>query len=540
MIACNLSAGDCAHTLGYASSGDNGEAYYNIVEGARSTEDNIFVIKLDNGLFAELKYDSSSIINVATLGIQTDAGISSIINKIMREYDGRFKGFQFNPGTYYLDKKVELRSFEFYGNNTELKVSDDFERSAKFIINSPSSTGILYDLVFKDLKFVYEVSETHTLKNESSVSLLLLSNINNCRFDHCDFVMKPADRNGTFMSGITLWFKYQIAGEVIINDCHFSNTLGKAWGNQTDFVEGGVLWFNGENPNSPFNSVEITNTTFEGCQSDELLAIWNGTFDNYKISSCSFTVNEHVSDNIVALYNGTFKRFCFSDCTFNANEGSKRLFKMMKLTGPFDVTIDHCNFNIAGTAGVAQDLAGVFFFLKTNTDGYAGRSSFRVNDCDISIADTLSYKSAINMTQSSDLDIEVDGCNINGKTSYGILRADSTNDISFICKNSILEATSMLMRIVGLTDSELTVQNNTITGNISSNFEQFATVGYEFSDNTCTVTEKSRIFYANCLDSSYAKSRLIIKDNNYDEDSLVSDFYSNKGLEQHQLIDRAE
>lgn len=525
--SANLSAGDYVHTLGHLYANDHGEGYYSIVESSSKNADDAFVIRLNNGLLAELQYSSDSILNAATLGIEVETRVSSRLNTVMKDYEGLFKGIQFNSGTYLIDRKTELRSFELYGSDTEMKVVQDFAAPANMIFKTPDNSGKTFDVTIKNIRFNYEVSNSHTLSNMTTVVLIQFQDINNCVLEDCEFIMQPTATDGAFQPGTVLWFKKQIAGSLTMRNCSVICKLGDAVSGKKTPLIGGSLWISGDNTSSPFRNIDISNCTFIGTQNDEVLAMWKGQFETASFRDTNFIAGDHLNNNIIALYGGTFTDYCFHNCDFIAQDACKRAFKLMDLTGRSDVLIRDCDVVVNGTPDMAEeDLASIYYFTGSCGDVYSGKTCARIEGGSITVDDAYNYRSIIMISKASMINVELEGVEISARSQNGLLWTDYSDNVSFVSNRNTFEMQDILMNNFGLADSSISFEGNNITGCITSKFHKYASVDFDFVNNTCDVTKQSTLFIANDLDISYGMSDVTFSGNTYSDDSLIREFYT--------------
>ena len=124
------------------------------------------------------------------------------------------------------------------------------------------------------------------------------------------------------------------------------------------------------------------------------------------------------------------------------------------------------------------------------------------------------------------INVELEGVEISARSQNGLLWTDYSDNVSFVSNRNTFEMQDILMNNFGLADSSISFEGNNITGCITSKFHKYASVDFDFVNNTCDVTKQSTLFIANDLDISYGMSDVTFSGNTYSDVSLIREFYT--------------
>lgn len=523
LIASEVTVDSTVYTNGYYNENDGGAACYRIVSSPSRKADGVFVVALNNGLFAELVFDSNSLFNVAVAGVFPDEIVSDKLNRLFASLKDKVVGFKFNDGTYYLDKKVTLYSFRFEGTgNTVLATIDNFESGAFSMLHCPDD-GNAYSISFDNLVFLFDVSNKSTLINQGSFTLLLLFNVNSCNISNCSFIARgsssaPAYKDNTAL----LWLKGDM-NSVNINNSSFEMDLGTVYsGGVKDNLRGGCLWINGNSETSQIKNVNVSNCYFHNTTSDEAIGFWKGQFSDMLISNCTIDVSNHNSNNMFSYYGGTFNNCRCERTIFNANSFCEFLVKYQMFDGQSNVSFANCEFN----ANASGNSASSIFYTHTDNN-YSSSAAITIDSC--SVKSASSFDSFYKINSAVNTSINVVNSRIDASMTRGILVANNSSGITAsYTTNNISGISEMLLNVAGVSNSAIFVSNNTISGSLTAKFDQYASIDYSITNNDCYECSSSVLFFANWLDPSYGKSNVIIDGNDYNGSENVSNFLNNR------------
>ncbi len=516
-------------TRGYFNIDDNGGAYYRIVESTDKTIDGIFVLKLDCGKYAELQYDSKTILNVACAGVFPNESISEKLNRLIYSATNKIYGIQFNDGTYTLDKPVYLDSLNFYGTgNTELSVSSLFHTNDDKVMLTEQYTDKTFKLSFKNIDFSFETCSNHTLQGREIV-FLALHNISSCVIDNCNIVARPSDENGAYMPVDLLWFRFSEAHRnITITNSRFINMTGILYPASNDVtLTGGCLWFTGHSEQSKISNINISNCYFETTVNDEAVAIWSGKCSDISIKNSTIKTYSHNNNNMVTLNDGRFNNVLFDNVNFEAAVPTCYMFKASKLMDNSSVSFRRCHFKASSTKSDNN-----FSVLEISDSVSANK--IIIDHCNVCLDNQTSYRGVITSISSEDTDICMTNCKVVGQYTYGIVVFDNTRNVSFSCKSNILKTSGHLMELKNSHLSNFEISNNDIYCSISAVIDNSGSFNYVLSNNT--INQPGIVICLNQVNSVDSKSHLTIVSNSISDGEQIIPFFSNSNISQNDFM----
>ena len=422
-------------TKGYSHSGDNGGAKYIIKSSPDYKVDNIFVIPMQNGTYAQMVFQPNDIINVACAGIQPENRIASQLNTLISSAEGKVKGIKFGNGNYMLEDRISLRSLDYIGSgHTQLSVCTDFAPGDdRIILTKPDSKHPKFTMNFRDIDFVMETTASHPLKSKE-IKLLSLHEIDGCNISNCNFYAYPAANDGGFMKVDLLWFKHSNEIKNInIEHCTFSNLTGQ---NASGTIVGGCLWICGQTDTYDTwrGNIQISDCNFESTVNDESIAIWRGDYHNIKVDNCTFTNHSHANSNVIALYGGTFNDVAFTNCVFNLNTSSTYVIKLTQLINESSVEYNNLTFNL--NSGISETVNKNISLFYTGADyGEANNAPLNVdiNGLTVNASSDTAYRVLVVVSKTSNKNYTITNSTVNVKLSQGMkfLNNAPNNTVSY-------------------------------------------------------------------------------------------------------------
>lgn len=394
MKSANVSLGDTVSTLGFYSANDGGGALYTITKTPQTAVNPYTTFQLNNGLYAELSFDSNSIIPINSVGITNDTEIAHQLNELFSILDNKVSGFSFNNGTYYIEEPVYLRSFKYFGNNTLLKVSNTFNPKESNVLLTLKQNTRPYDIELHDLNILFEAN-THSSLINTTPTLLCLRYINSCTIDNCNITAKPSNVNGTFIPVNLLWFKQTtLMQNINISNCKLYNYSAMNYtGDVSDNLGGGSLWFSGPSNDYTrnFNSINVTGCDIQTTVNDEALALWNGNFSNVSFYDCNISNSVHPSNNLITFFQGSFNNLSLNNCSIITNVPTRNVIKYRLLTEQSNIIFNNCAISL--DKGHSQYSSSLMSLFKCESDmlEYDGTTSVEFNDCTLESADGTIY-----------------------------------------------------------------------------------------------------------------------------------------------------
>lgn len=538
MLDADCPTGSFIRTRGYNAPKDGGGSVYEVVDTA--VANNITAFQLNNGKYAELVYDKDSVLNVAAVGIFPGENIGERFCTLLGYVGNGAKGIKFNDGEYFLDKQVCLKSLSYYGtNNTVIKIANNFANSANRIFLTSVDGDELFNVNLYNLKFEVEVSEDFSLKN-NRIILMSLRNINSCTIDRCSFVAKQAAENGVFTVVDLLWFQHSDKlRNIVIKNTNFNNLMGEGYvGSNTDYIQGGCLWFNGNSKEtSKLNNVHISDCLFNNTISDETLALWNCSMDEFIIEGCTFNNHSHNSNNIFNLYDGSISNSQMRDCVFNMQTPAQFVCKVMRMSTLSEFKYSGCTFNFLYTGEMEQSEAQGIFYLLDNVDN-AISTNVVIDDCTFTTEGDKCYEALVCGNKIKSKDIILSNCQIDILLKNSILSLMNSSNVAFRCQNNNIDTDSTHFMYLGAVQRVgLDIEGNSIANTVDTRMNQYATVDYTFKNNYCLKDGDINLLFANWLDSSYGKSTLRVEGNTFKDTANIQYFVNNNpSIDDNDLI----
>ncbi|SDB46774.1 hypothetical protein SAMN02910298_02347 [Pseudobutyrivibrio sp. YE44] len=442
MTFSNVEAGTIATTDGLYKANDGGAAKYTISDTPTGKADGVFEIKLLNGKYANLMYDSSQPLNVALFNVFPGRASTDSINTAINMVKGKASGLQFNPGTYYIDKQIKLDSMAYYGNNTTLEVSDNFISKGVSVITTKNTTDD-FSIELHGLNLHWEIKPSQTLQGNGKYDTMLMAlfNTQHVVIDSCKF--EAINNAGIDRKVSLLWFKQpKYIKNVTITNSSFENRTGITL-STTDHWMGGCLWFSGTKDSlCTVDNINISNCNVHTTLADEAICFWFVNATNVHLSDCTIS-NEHCNnDNVLAFVDGAFNNVSVQRTTFNVISPSMYLTKMGNLWGTSHIKYDACTFNVSGQNLTPYKNAVALFFLYHDKSGITlnETSSLLINNCKFnSLNSTGQYRSIIIAYGVNDRDIHFNEPVIDSKLTLkeAVANFEKANNCNLLSNKSL-------------------------------------------------------------------------------------------------------
>lgn len=424
LLAAPISFETEVSTRGFSKVNDGGGAVYKITKHPVLDVNPYTTFEMANGMFAELKFDYSSNVDVASMGIFPNEKVSAKLNQVHKLLDGQVSGIVFNQGTYYIECPLYLKSFNYYGNNTTLAVSKDFNCAEVNVILTKKSDTKPYKIGLYNINFLFETSKDQSLYNVESV-FVALRYIAGCIINDCNFIVRPADINGAFQEVVVLWFKQTtMMQNISIERCQVRNLTAQNYsGDVNDNLIGGTLLFSGEagTTNHKFTNIIIKDCKLESTINDETLSFWNGIFENIFIKNTEIINSNHPSNNFITFYNGEFHGVQVNDCTITANEPARNIIKLRQLTNASELSFTRTNFygNISKENPSRPSVS--IFKADDITNNFNGKTSVKFEGCAFApiAGNGNTYDSLIRIYNSKNVDVSMKWCTNTYEVRYG-------------------------------------------------------------------------------------------------------------------------
>ena len=478
----NVSSGVTVTTGGYYSYGDGGAATYVITDSAPAYPDDIFIFKLNNGKYAQLKYDSNTILSVACAGIFPGTGISDKLNKLI-EYSSRNKiyGIQFNTGTYIIDKPIKLKSLNYYGQaNAVLSVSESFVPSGDWIFSNIHTPNI--GLTMNNIIFEYNTSSSHPLASTES-TLLQLTDITSCSLKHCSFIATNRDAASSDISVNLVWFKHcNVMDNINIYKCTFDNRTGS--GNNNPNLRGGCLWFNGPSGTTykKFSNISVTSSTFTHTTKDECIGLWNGNFNTINISECNLNINDHYNENVISLCNGEFHGLNMSSDRFYINSMSNKIIKITQLTHTSDIKLASSYFKLYGwDSDPYTNTYAVVFLYDNNTQS---NHSITLDGNQFYSSGNVSYRALLCSKNNNASLVSINNNYIEANFLFGTAYLDGSSNIVSNINNNTIKTLDYIATTSNVNNCPFYVSQNKLNKNISLLVRDKSILSVNTSSNT--------------------------------------------------------
>lgn len=510
----NYSAGTTVITQSYNSTGDNGGATYTISKTPSTTADDFLTVSLDNGLYANLQYGTGSLINVACAGIFPSTNISQRLNYVSSALSGKVSGIVFNEGTYYIDQKTILTSLNYHGNGTTLAVSPKYSTDYFGMITTDTlPAGNIVNLT--NLNFYCKPS-SQSKRFGKETTLLYLKNITSCTIDRCSFLAETDSASGGFSPVDLVWFQSSKADNITVKNCSFRNLTGAYYTNDPGkHLVGGCLWYSGMELSDSFQNFTVTACDFETTNSDEIIAIWHGSFSDIQINDCTFKNSGAVkSDNFISMYNGDFQKAGMSECTFTINTPISRVIKTNKLSKPSSFAYVQNQFIYTNAKTTASNSYEVFWF-GTDNEGYNGLTNVTLNNNQItSTNDTIHIGALISCLNTTGKNIVAKENTSSVNLDWGILNTKFASNIHYDIQNNNITNAKRVNQIDTLSSSSILLTGNTLN-TCSSYIANSCYMDYTFSGNTVKNQSGNILIYAANLSKSNSSITFVNTNNKY-------------------------
>lgn len=456
--ACEAEIGSVVRTDGYRSVGDGGSAEYVVSNSAFSTPDDTFSVRLNNGNYANLIYESDSVINVALFGIFPGEKISDKFNTAIKSVVGKANGLSFNSGTYYIDKPIFLQSMSYYGNDTILEVSDSFYTKDDKVFTCKNKTDE-FNIELHNIIFNYPVQDGQQFSGTSTM-LMVIYNTNHCIIDSCEFNCSNPD--GLDKPVHLLWFKQpNYIKNVYITDSKFINACGE-YLTTTRHTDGGCIWFSGsKNQLCQVENININHCTLYSTLNDELMCVWYTDTNGFHVDNCEITNSGQNSDNVCGFLDGKYEDTYVQNTTFNINAPSAWMLKMGNLWGPSHVKYNKCIFN-ANSQNLQpyKNAYAVFYVYHDNTEHpFSGTSYLTVENCEFYGSNSAGSYRCLFMTYGTEnKSITFNNSSLNNfALRESISNIEKCNNCSYSSSNSVSNLNATPYRLTNSTSVNVDV-----------------------------------------------------------------------------------
>ncbi|MBQ8490534.1 MAG: hypothetical protein IJ535_12205 [Pseudobutyrivibrio sp.] len=478
----NVNTGVSVQTSGYYNYGDGGAATYLITDSAPSSPDDIFVIKLKNGKYANLLYDSNTILNVACAGIFPGAEISDKLNQLI-ELSSRNKiyGIQFNTGTYLIDKPIKLKTLNYYGQaNAVLSVTETFSPSGDWVFSNIHSPSI--SLTLNNINFEYNTSANHPLSSAES-TLFQLTDVTSCTMKHCSFIARNRDAATTNIPVNLLWFKHcNVMDNINIYKCTFDNETGS--GNNNQNLRGGCLWFNGPSgtTSKKFSNINVIGSTFTHTTKDECIGLWNGNFNTINISDCIFNINEHYNENVISLSKGEFHGLGINTCKFYINSMSNKVIKITQLTHTSDIRLASSYFKLYGwNSDPYTNTYAIIFLYENNTQS---KHNITLEGNEFYSNNIVSYRALVCCKNVNTSIVNIINNYIDANFLFGIEYLDNTTNIISNINGNNIKTLDYIATTSNVNNCPFYVSDNKLNKSVSLLIRDKSILSINTSSNT--------------------------------------------------------
>ena len=533
--------GTTVKTKGAFVVNDNGGANYVITDKPKSPADDIFTIKLQSGLYAELQ--TNGVVNVAQAKIYPGKNISKELNTLIEAADstGLCNTIVFNDGYYYIDKPIKLRSLTYKGSsNTNLSVAKGFETGDdKVLYTYPDNNHSIYSLNISNINFLFDISNYQSAKNKE-IYLMALQEIDGCNIENCKFRAYSSDVNAAFVKTNLLWFKHSsVTNNVKINNCMFLNLTGEVYkGAMTDYIVGGCLWVCGpdETNNVPITNFSVTSCNFTSTTNDEVIGMWRGDFSNIYIGKCTFNTQSHDNDNVVSFYNASFKNTIMSSCIFNLNSPARYSIKIAEIPKESEFKFSGLHFNL--NSNVNNDTRNIALFMSEQTMAGIPKNvpvTMDIYNVTVRSKEDTKAMTLVAILEAENRNIKIRNSDIDAPFSHGVYYLNNVKNSSLTVENSKINTYNALSTNDRLYNCNIIVKGNTIANKLSNLVRNAIAINYNFSNNTCTGTTYSALF--NCMNLTKEDYINLVDANNiYTTDATHYYFYTNGNLNQSDII----
>lgn len=290
MTNLEVNVGDIVKTNEYYAYTNKGGAKYEIC-----SEDSLFAIALDNGLYAKPIVENNSI-SIESLGAYGD-GIHDdsqiIINAINSAKELNMDTLFFNSSNYLCNSKLdigEVNELALLGNNSTIIVNDNYDDTdyKEFFLNIWNCN----DFLLSEISISYDFSRAiNGIKTQVGIHNSKKIEYVNSTFNIPDSTLKLQTKDREF----TNFDCYQGWEDIVINNCNFINL--------TDSSAGGSLWIR-DFRNTGSKNIKVLNSYFHKIAHDELIAVFMGSIQNVIIRNNTFKVED--SSESSSVMNFTF------------------------------------------------------------------------------------------------------------------------------------------------------------------------------------------------------------------------------------------
>lgn len=278
MTNLEVNVGDIVKTNEYYADTNKGGAKYEIC-----SEDSLFAITLDNGLYAKPIVENNSIyiesLGAYGDGIHDDSQI--IINAINSAKELNMDTLFFNSSNYLCNSKLdigEVNELALLGNNSTIIVNDNYDDTdyKEFFLNIWNCN----DFLLSEISISYDFSRAiNGIKTQVGIHNSKKVEYVNSNFNIPDPTLKLQSKDREF----TNFDCYQGWEDIVINNCNFINL--------TDSSAGGSLWIR-DFRNTGSKNIKVLNSYFHKIAHDELIAVFMGSIQNVIIRNNTFKVED--------------------------------------------------------------------------------------------------------------------------------------------------------------------------------------------------------------------------------------------------------
>ncbi|WP_036608541.1 hypothetical protein [Oribacterium sp. P6A1] len=438
--SASVKSGNLVSTKGFTTTDDFGGAKYVISSKPLFSIDTNMSIALDNGLYANLLFEKSSILNVACFGIQPDTIISRPLNSVLKAINHKVSGIRFNSGSYYVDKSIYLASIDYYGTDqTSFYVTPDFSTDFFGIFTTDPNEHEI-NLSFNNIRFYYTPGE-ESVRYGRQTCLVYLQNVRKCTVKNCCFYSDNLPESA-FTPSDLFWIKSDSLSSLTVTKSTFVNESGNHFSGTDHFI-GGCLWVSGISKTSPnvFNNINISKCSFYTSVTDEAIAFWNGKFANITINDSDFKYDGRiVNDNIIAFHYGAFPNSIIKNNTFTIEGKSTRLIKFLDLQGKSTFDVKNNTFTIDNNNIDKYKAYEIIQFIDDNVTD----STLHVSSNKVYGAENASYESFITLKNVSKKKVYIDKNTNDLELTTGFINVSKTSDTVINASNNSINNTKAL------------------------------------------------------------------------------------------------
>ena len=286
-----LTTGQTVFTEGYYSSGDGGNATYQITSSIKQ-EDNGKFIKLNNGLTAELQIQNKAI-NVKQYGAIANGteDDTETIKKVFNQIDGTTcDTIIFGKGIYILTQTIDIPQGTYKGlKNSKIIIKNvttktDTDDKIGFKINNLSGNNN-YKVIFDSLNISSDMPYS-----DKSLMMFRFYNTTGCEVKNCNF-----SSESTNAIGITALDFYSNNKDVLVDKCTSNIT------NSNENLKNTHIQLREYKADGVTQNVKISNCDFRKNGTDETLWIdgWLGKVDGIEISNCNLIDSGSVATSTI-------------------------------------------------------------------------------------------------------------------------------------------------------------------------------------------------------------------------------------------------